>query len=79
MFIGMVSAYLGSYIGAFISGAGSFTLRGDWTPLLVALVSALSMAGFTALSEKKRMRWLDSFSIAASMLLGMAAAVLASL
>ena len=79
MFIGMVSAYLGSYIGAFISGAGSFTLRGDWTPLLVALVSALSMAGFTALSEKKRMRWLDSFSIAASMLLGMAAAVIAHL
>ena len=79
MFIGMVSAYLGSYIGAYVSGAGLFTLRGDWLPLLVALVAALSMAGFTALSEKKNMRWLDSFSIAASMLLGMAAAVLVSL
>ena len=79
MFIGMVSAYLGSYIGAFVSGAGAFRLRGDWLPLLVALVAALSMAGFTALSEKKNLRWIDSFSIAASMLLGMAAAVLASL
>ncbi len=79
MFIGMVSAYLGSYIGAYISGAGRFTLKGDWLPLLTALVSALSMAGFTALSEKKNMRWLDGFSVAASMLLGMAAAVLASL
>ncbi|MBQ9301067.1 MAG: DUF5058 family protein [Clostridia bacterium] len=79
MFIGMVSAYLGSYIGAYISGAGAFALKGDWTPLLVALVSALSMACFTALSEKKSMRWLDSFSIAASMLLGMAAAVIAHL
>ena len=62
MFIGMVSAYLGSYIGAFVSGQGLLTFRGDWTPLLVALVAALSMAGFTALSEKKNMRWLDSFS-----------------
>jgi len=75
----MVSAYLGSYIGALISGEGRFTFRGDWTPLLVAAVAALAMAGFTALSEKKRMRWLDGFSIAASMLLGMAAAVLAHL
>ena len=79
MFIGLVSAYMGSYIGAFVSGAGAFRLRGDWLPLLVALVAALSMAGFTALSEKKNLRWIDSFSIAASMLLGMAAAVLASL
>ena len=79
MFIGMVSAYLGSYIGALISGEGRFTFRGDWTPLLVAAVAALAMAGFTALSEKKHMRWLDGFSIAASMLLGMAAAVLAHL
>ncbi|MBQ9197799.1 MAG: DUF5058 family protein [Clostridia bacterium] len=79
MFIGMVSAYLGSYIGAFISGGGSFAFKGDWTPLLVAAVAALSMAGFTALSEKKNLRWLDSFSIAASMLLGMAAAVAAHL
>ena len=75
MFIGMVSAYLGSYLGDFISGEGLFTFRGSWTPLAVAAVSALVMAAFTWLSEKKKMQWLDNFSIAASMLIGMLAAV----
>lgn len=77
MFVGMVSAYIGSYIGAFVSGEGLLTFRGYWTPLLVAGVAALAMAGFTWLSEKKGMAWLESFSIAGSMLLGMIAAVLA--
>lgn len=77
MFVGMVSAYIGSYIGAFISGEGLFTFRGYWTPLVTAGVAALAMAGFTWLSEKKNMAWLESFSIAGSMLLGMIAAVLA--
>ena len=75
MFTGMVSAYLGSYLGDFVSGEGLFTFRGSWTPIAVAAVSALAMAGFTWLSEKKNMRWLDNFSIAASMLLGMLTAV----
>ncbi|MBQ9211490.1 MAG: DUF5058 family protein [Clostridia bacterium] len=75
MFIGMVSAYLGSYLGDFISGAGKFTFQGSWTPIAVALVSALVMALLTWLSEKKNMQWLDNFSIAASMLVGMMAAV----
>ncbi len=74
MFIGMVSAYLGSYLGDFVSGQGLFTFRGSWAPLLVAGVSALFMALFTYLSEKKNMAWLENFSIAASMLLGMASA-----
>ena len=76
MFVGMVSAYLGSYLGDFVSGEGLFTFRGSWTPLVVAGVSALAMAGFTWLSEKKKMQWLENFSIAASMLIGMVAAVL---
>ena len=76
MFIGMVSTYLGSYIGTLASGAGLLQFRGSWLPLAVAAAAALAMAVFTVLSEKKQMRWLDSFSIAARMLLGMAAAVL---
>ena len=36
MFIGLVCAYIGSYIGAFVSGEGVFTCSGDWTPLAVA-------------------------------------------
>ena len=76
MFIGMVSAYLGSYLGGFVSGNGRFTFSGDWTPLLVAAVAALAMAGFTWLAEQTHWEWLDNFSIAGSMLLGMLSAVL---
>ena len=76
MFIGMVSAYLGSYLGSFVSGNGRFSFSGSWTPLLVAAVAALAMAGFTWLAEKKHWDWLDNFSIAGSMLLGMLSAVL---
>ncbi|MBQ6174246.1 MAG: DUF5058 family protein [Clostridia bacterium] len=82
MFIGMVSAYLGSYLGSFISrkpgpegGAeyvsAVFSFRGPWMPLAVALAAALAMAVFTYFSEKKKMAWLDGFSIAGSMLIGM--------
>lgn len=76
MFIGLVSAYIGSYIGGFVSGEGLFTFKGEWTPILVAVVSALVMAVFTYFSEKKHKVWLESFSIAGSMLVGMIAAVL---
>ncbi|MBR4393212.1 MAG: DUF5058 family protein [Oscillospiraceae bacterium] len=76
MFIGMVSAYLGSYLGAFVSGNGLFTFSGYWTPLLVAALSAAAMAVFCYFSEKKNKPWLDSFSIAGSMLIGMLSAVL---
>ena len=79
MFIGLVCAYIGSYIGAFVSGEGLFTCTGDWTPLIVVAVSAAVMALFVYLSEKKNMAWLESFSIAGSMLIGMAAAVLVRL
>lgn len=75
MFIGLICAYLGSYIGTFVSG-GQFPFNGDWSPLAVAGVSALTMAGCVYLSEKKGMAWVESFSIAGSMLVGMAAAVL---
>ena len=76
MFIGLVSAYLGSYIGGFISGNGLFSVSGDLTPILVVCVSALVMACFTYFAEKKHMVFLESFSIAGSMLIGMLAAVL---
>ena len=79
MFIGLVCAYIGSYIGAFVSGEGLFTCAGDWTPLIVVAVSAAVMALFVYLAEKKNMAWLESFSIAGSMLIGMAAAVLVRL
>ena len=76
MFIGMVSAYIGSYIGGWVSGGGRFSFAGSWLPLAVAAVAAAVMALLSWLSEKKNMKWLDNFSIAVSMLCGMAAAVL---
>jgi hypothetical protein len=76
MFIGMVSAYIGSYVGDFISGNGRFTFSGDWTPLAVVAAAALAMAVFTYFSEKKGKEWLENFSIAGSMLVGMLVAVL---
>ena len=79
MFIGLVSAYIGSYLGGFISSNGRFTFSGDWTPLLVAAVSAGVMALFVYLAEKKHITWVENFSIAGSMLAGMAAAVLVGL
>ena len=76
MFIGLVSAYIGSYIGDFISGGGKlFSFSGDWVPLGVVVVSGLCMAFFIWLSEKKNVKWVDNFSIAVSMLVGMAAAI----
>ena len=76
MFIGLISAYLGSYIGGLVSGQGLLRFRGDWLPLAVALAASLAMAFFVWLSEKKKLAWVESFSIAGSMLLAMASAVL---
>lgn len=75
MFIGLVSAYLGSYLGKFVSGGGLFSFTGPWLPLAVAAVAAAVMSVFVWLGEKKNMAWLESFSIAGSMIIAMAAAV----
>lgn len=79
MFIGLVSAYIGSYIGGFVSGNGLFSFAGSFLPLIVVAVSGCVMAGFVYLAERKNMAWVDSFSIACSMLIGMAAAVIVKL
>lgn len=68
MFIGLVAAYVGSYIG-------TFTSTGNFMPLVVLAASALTMAVFTYFIEKKHAAWLESFSIAGSMLAAMAVAV----
>lgn len=76
MFIGLVSVYLGSYLGQWISGNGRFQFSGSALPLLTALCAAAVMAMLTVLAEKKRLKWLEDFSLALSMLAGMACAVL---
>ena len=69
MFIGLVSTYIGNYIGKWVSD-------GDFLPLAVALVGGAAMAVFIWLREKKNAEWVDSFSIAGSMIIAMASAVL---
>ncbi len=68
MFVGLCSAYIGSYVG-------SLARLGSYMPLLTAGVAAAIMAVFEYFTVKHKMAWLDNFSIATSMLLAMAAAV----
>ena len=75
MFIGLVSAYIASYIGQIVSEDGLFTFTGNWLPLAVAVISALVMLVFLKIKEAKNAEWLDSFSITGSMLIAMIAAV----
>ena len=77
MFIGLVSAYIGSYLGKFVSGAGLLTFSGSWMALAVVAVSAAVMALFSWLEKKAA--WVESFSIAGSMIVSMAAAVMLNL
>lgn len=70
MFVGLCAAYIGSYIGKAIPRAGS-----DVMPLIVAGVAAVVMAVFEYLIQKKGRAVLENFSLAASMLIAMAAAV----
>lgn len=74
MFVGLCAAYIGSYIGKVMPGGGS-----DWMPLFVAGVAAACMAVFEYLIQKKQYLALENFSLAASMLVAMAAAVLVNL
>ena len=76
MFIGLVSAYLGSYLGQWISGGKRFSFSGSLLPLLTALCAAGMMALLTQIAEKKRVRWLEDISLALSMLFGMSCAAL---
>lgn len=76
MFIGLVSCYIGSYIGEFISGNGVLKFKGSLIPFCVSIVGVIAMAFFLYLKEKKKQDWVDSFSIAGSMLIAMISAVL---
>lgn len=70
MFVGLCAAYIGSYIGKAVPREGS-----DVMPILVAAVAAVCMGIFEYLIQKKNKKNLENFSLAASMLVAMAAAV----
>ena len=80
MFIGLITAYIGSYIGQLVQvQGGQLVVTGQYLQLVALIASGLAMAGFTWIAEKKKLAWLDNFSIAGSMLVGMAAAVLCNM
>ena len=74
MFVGLCAAYIGAYVGKAIPREGS-----DIMPLIVAAVAAVIMAIFEYLIQKKDKKVLENFSLAASMLVAMAAAVVISM
>ena len=76
MFVGLICAYLGSYIAELVQfKKGAFVITGDYLQLVAFFVAALAMALFIYIANKKNIKWLDDFSIAGSMLVGMAATV----
>ena len=74
MFVGLCAAYIGSYVGRVMPGEYF-----DYMPLFTATVAAIIMAIFEFLIQKKDMKVLENFSLAASMLVAMAAAVVLQL
>lgn len=74
MFIGLCGTFIGAYVGKAIPREGS-----DIMPLLVALMAAAAMAVFEYFIQKKGKTVLENFSLAASMLVAMAGAVLIGL
>ena len=77
MFVGLISTYIGSYIAEAVHvDAGRPVYTGKYLQLVTLVVAAAVMGLLTWLGEKKKLAWLESFSIAGSMLCGMAAAVI---
>ena len=76
-FMGMVAAYVGDAVGKLrVITLADGTLRPSNILYLVALlVSAGFMAFFSYIIKKKKLDWLENYSFALSMLLGMIASV----
>ena len=67
LFVGLCATFVGSYVGR--------AVHADWMPLAVALVAGAVMGVLEYLTHKRGLVWLENFSLAASMLAAMAAAV----
>ena len=70
MFVGLCATYIGAYIGKAVPREGS-----DWMPLVVVVLSGTCMAVFEYFIQKRGKAVLENFSLAASMLVAMALAV----
>ena len=71
LFVGLCATFVGSYVGR--------AVHADWIPLAVALIAGAVMGIFEYFIHKKGKDALENFSLAASMLAAMAAAVVLGL
>ena len=71
LFVGHCATFVGSYVGR--------AVHADWMPLAVALIAGGVMGIFEFFIRKKGQVWLENFSLAASILAAMAAAVVLGL
>ena len=71
LFVGLCATFVGSYVGR--------AAHADRMPLAVALIAGAVMGIFEFFIRKKGQVWLENFSLAASMLAAMAAAVVLGL
>ncbi|MFA7119690.1 MAG: DUF5058 family protein, partial [Sphaerochaetaceae bacterium] len=71
-FIGLCATFLGSYIAQAI-------VYKHMLPVYTAIISAIAMEIFEYLATQKGFTVLENFSLAGSMILGMAGAILISL
>ena len=71
LFVGLCATFVGSYVGR--------AVHADWMPLAVALIAGGVMGIFEFFIRKRGKVWLENFSLAASMLAAMAAAVVLGL
>ena len=67
MFVGLCATFVGSYVGK--------AVHSDIMPLIVALIAGAVMGVFEYFIQKKGKAALENFSLAASMLIAMASAV----
>lgn len=72
LFIGLISAYIGSYIGI-------LSFSGDYLPIVTVIFAGITMSLFDYCQKKFKLPWLDNFSVAASMLMAMAGSVFVGL
>jgi len=86
VFIGLISAYFGDAfsrmfgykVKEIIDGSytGNESIETTMVPLIVFVISFLSMMLFDYLVEKKNIKWLENFQLSFAMLIGMTSAVL---
>ena len=74
MFVGLCAAYIGSYVGMLIPGEYY-----NMMPIIVAIIAGVVMCIFEYFVQKKNMKTLENFSLAASMLIAMIGAVLVNI